>query len=74
MMFPASEKLESVLREIKYRKKVYPRLVEQGKMARSTAEREVRIMEEIAADYREQAQKEQLGLNDDVSPLRAMPR
>jgi len=50
--FTPREKLEAVEREIKMRRKVYPRWIETGKMKRETAEREIAVMEAIAEDYR----------------------
>lgn len=56
----ATTKLAAVEREIKYRKRVYPRLIEQGKMTDGAAAAQVAIFEAIAADYRELAAKERL--------------
>jgi hypothetical protein len=56
----ASDKLHCAERELKYRYRVYPRLVEQGKMTVRTMNREIALMEEIAADLREKAEAERL--------------
>ncbi len=54
------DKLKCAERELKMRKQVYPRWVEQGRMSAGKAELETTIMEAIAADYRAQAEKERL--------------
>ena len=46
------EKLACLEREIRMRRKVYPRWVELGKMKEKDAAREIATMEEIAKDYR----------------------
>lgn len=50
-MSTASEKRACIEREVKMRKRVYPRWVEAGRMTQAKADQEIRIMEEIAADY-----------------------
>lgn len=60
MTFTAKDKLDAVDREVRYRVRVYARLIEQGKMAKEKAEREVAIMRAIAADYHALALKERL--------------
>lgn len=60
MPFTPEEKRKSVEREIAYRRYVYSRRVEAGKMRRETADREIAIFEEIAEDYRRQEQQERL--------------
>ena len=54
------EMLECVLREIKQRQRVYPRLVEQGKMTKELASRELARMEAIRDHLNPLAQKERL--------------
>lgn len=56
----ATVKLAAVERELKYRKRVYPRLIEQGKMTDGAAAAQGAIFESIAADYRVLAEKERL--------------
>jgi hypothetical protein len=56
----AIQKAEAAERETKYRKRVYDRQVEAGKMTREFADRQIAIMQEIADDYRELAKKETL--------------
>ncbi len=46
------DKLVCVQREIAMRKRVYPRWVAAGRMAKAKADREIAIMEAIAEDYR----------------------
>ncbi len=46
-----AEKYECAKREVRMRKRVYPRWVAQGKMTQAQADREIAIMEAIAADY-----------------------
>jgi hypothetical protein len=48
----ASEKLACAERELRMRKRVYPRWVKAERMTSAEAAREVGIMEAIAADYR----------------------
>jgi hypothetical protein len=60
MTFTAQQKLEAVERELGYRRRVYERLVDQGKMKRETSEREISIFEAIAEDYRKLAAGERL--------------
>lgn len=42
-------------REVAIRRRVYPRWVARGQMTQGDAEREIAIMETIAADYRSAA-------------------
>ena len=52
MTITALEKFQCAEREVKQRKHVYGRLVENGKMTETFAQRQTAIMEAIAADYR----------------------
>jgi len=61
-MFMAFEKLACVEREIAYRKRVFPRLIENGKMTQALADKQVAVMVAIADDYREVARLEQADL------------
>ena len=45
------EKLRCVQRELKMRKRVYPRWTEKGRMSVSEADYEIRTMEAIEEDY-----------------------
>jgi hypothetical protein len=56
----AADKLRCAERELKYRARTYPRLVEQHKMSQATADREIAVMKEIAADMREQVEAERM--------------
>ena len=47
----AADKLKCVERELKMRYRVYARWVDKGKMTQKQADREIELMEEIAADY-----------------------
>ena len=51
MPFTNGDKRAAAEREAKQRVWVYPRLVANGRMKKATAEREIALMEEIAADY-----------------------
>ena len=52
MMIGNGEKLAAIEREIAYRRRLYPRWVDAGKMKFDRAEREIEVMEAIAEDYR----------------------
>ena len=60
MTWSATDKLRCVERELSYRYRVFARKVEKGEMTQHQASREISIMEQIASEYREQAEKEQL--------------
>jgi hypothetical protein len=47
----AADKLKCVERELKRRYEAYPRLVDSGKRTQQWANRELELLEEIAADY-----------------------
>ncbi|SIO49647.1 hypothetical protein SAMN05443247_06507 [Bradyrhizobium erythrophlei] len=51
MTITAADKLECAERELRYRRRVYGRLVERGKMTKGQSERELQLMEAIAEDY-----------------------
>lgn len=51
MTYTRDEKLREARRELRQRRRVYPRLVQQGKLTRADADRQIAIMEAIAADY-----------------------
>lgn len=50
-MFSNADKRAAALRELRFRQKVFPRLVRDGRMTEAEAERETEIMREIADDY-----------------------
>lgn len=45
------EKAECIRRELKLRRRVYPRWIVSGKLKRETAEKEIATMEAILKDY-----------------------
>jgi hypothetical protein len=49
-----AEKLHCVARELAMRRRVYPRLVFQGKMKEEKADHETEVMQAIVEDYRKQ--------------------
>jgi len=56
----AADKLHCCERELRLRYRVYPRLIDKQKMTQRLADREIELMEQIAADYRAMAEKERL--------------
>ena len=56
MTITIDDKLQCVVRELGYRNRVYPRMVEQKKMSQTQADYELRVMESIVEDYRRSAQ------------------
>lgn len=60
MMVEAATKLACVEREIKMRKRVYPRWVSEGRMSQAKADDEIKTMEAIADDYRKASEKDRL--------------
>lgn len=52
MIVPFSEQLACVERELKLRKRAYPRWVRDGRMPQSSADREIRTMEAVAETLR----------------------
>ena len=60
MTYPAQVKRDEVLREVKFRERVYQRLVGTGGMTEQLAAKRIGIMKEIADDYAEIAKKERL--------------
>jgi hypothetical protein len=53
MTFTRKQKEAAAWRESKMRRRVYPRWVEQGRMTQDSADKQIAIMEAIAADYAE---------------------
>lgn len=58
--FTAEEKHQEAMREVAWRRQVYPRRITNGSLKRETAAKKIAIMEAIAADYAEQMEKERL--------------
>lgn len=54
------EKAARAWRELCQRQRVYDRLVDQGKMTRQFADKELRLMEAIARDYEKLSESERL--------------
>lgn len=46
-----AEKEACARRELAFRRRVYPRLINQGKLTQAEADRQIDIMASIAADY-----------------------
>lgn len=59
-MITAETKLSCIEREIKMRRRVYPRWVSDGRMTQAKADDEIKTMEAIADDYRKAASQERL--------------
>ena len=51
-VYSNADKLHEVEREIGQRHRVYKRLVEQGKLRKETADKQIEIMVAVANDYR----------------------
>jgi hypothetical protein len=58
--YDAKIKFAAVEREIKFRRRVYPRWIEAGKITDGFAATQISIFEAIAEDYRQEAEKERL--------------
>lgn len=58
--YTAADKFEAVEREIKYRRRVYHRLVLDKKMTEEFSARQIGTFEAIAEDYRKLAAQERL--------------
>lgn len=59
-VYTTADKLAAIEHELKYRRDVYPRWIAKGKIDQAYADKQIAIFEAIAADYREQVQKEKL--------------
>jgi hypothetical protein len=59
-MFSLRDKREALDRELSYRRRVFPRLVANGKMYQHTADQQIAIFEAIREDYAKQEQSERL--------------
>ena len=49
------DKLQCVVRELGFRRRVYARRVEKGKMTQAKADHEIAVMESIAQDYQKRS-------------------
>lgn len=58
MTITAKEKFETAKREVAYRRRVYARLIANGRMTQQKADREIAVMQAIADDYAGPAQAE----------------
>jgi hypothetical protein len=58
--FDAKIKLAAVERELRYRRRVYPRQIADGRMTDGLANSQIAVFEAIADDYRKLAEKERL--------------
>lgn len=56
--FTAKDKAAAARKESGFRRYVYPRRVADGKMKQADADRQIAIMDEMAADYERQAEVE----------------
>ena len=59
-IFTYAEQVACVSRELRERKRVYARLVSQGSMARTRADREIAVMTAVLATVQERAVAERL--------------
>lgn len=57
--FTAREKSDAAMREVKQRRRVYPRWVSDGRMTQVFADRQIALMEEIATEYAARADAEE---------------
>jgi hypothetical protein len=53
--YTAEQKHKAIERELSYRRRVFPRLVSQGKMTASASAEQIALFEAIGADYARQA-------------------
>jgi hypothetical protein len=60
MNFTAEQKRKAIERELTYRRRVYPRLIDNGKMTQKQADEQVAIFEAIRDDYARAEQNERL--------------
>lgn len=60
MTFTATEKRKETEKELAFRKRVFPRFVNEGKMTANEAERRLAIMAEIRQDYLDIENKDRL--------------
>lgn len=60
VIFTAEEKRAAIARELAYRRRVYPRWIDQGRMTLRLARTQISIFETIEADYATLETKERL--------------
>ena len=60
MAYTEAQKLEAITRELKLRRRVYPRRIEKGHMTQQLADYQLDIFEAIRSDYEERAAKDRL--------------
>lgn len=65
MIIDDQAKLKELEREIRLRRKVYPRLIAEGKMHQASADFQTEIMIAIADDYRRKVQPSLWGAKDE---------
>jgi Spy/CpxP family protein refolding chaperone len=58
-----SDLIKAVARELRYRRRVYPRLIDQGKLDERTADHEIACMEELQRRLEFQKDKESNQMN-----------
>jgi hypothetical protein len=59
LQFTPREKADAADREAKYRQRVYPKWIEAGRLKAEFADRQLRLMREIAMEYRLLAEAEE---------------
>jgi hypothetical protein len=67
MIVTTQDKLKCALRELGYRKRVYKRQVDAGKMSPQMASHEIACMEAIVEDYRQLTKQDELPLGGDAA-------
>lgn len=60
--FPVTEVVHEIKEELRYRRRVYSRLVSIGKMSQAGMDRKIAIMAQVLADYEAKAAAESPGL------------
>jgi hypothetical protein len=58
--FTNAENHRALIREIEFRKRVYPRQMDAGRMTSQEASRQIALFEAIAADYADLVEMERL--------------
>lgn len=59
-MFSSEQKRKAVERELSFRRRVYPRFIEQKKMSQQLADEQIAIFEAIRMDYSAAEESERL--------------
>jgi len=59
-MFTSEQKRKAVERELSFRRRVYPRFIEQKKMSQQLADEQIAIFEAIRMDYSAAEESERL--------------